>query len=340
MREWQSQSHVRWYCRYHVVWVPKYRKRAIFGEMRRGIGRIVRELCQRQGVELVEGHALSDHVYVLLGIPPKFSVANTVGFLKGKSAIRIHREYLGRQRNFTVTTSGRAGTASARSVWPKRSSATTSGSRKQRKRNKRSWNSANRRPLRGAFIIPPPQGAVADLTSLGEVRPESRVDLVRSSIGMAVRSGTPRPDITSKEAFIATLLAAESIGYSASASGTYLSTVVFPRLGIWEQIKDKSQRVVSERVATTVARGDVQIGFQQISEILPIEGADYVGPIPDEVQKITTFSTGIAERALNPEDARRLIDYLLSEDVAQTIAITGLSPVVSEGRASSSESGP
>ena len=101
MREWQSQSHVRWYGRYHVVWVPKYRKREIFGEMRRGIGRIVRELCQRQGVELVEGHALSDHVHVLLGIPPKFSVANTVGFLKGKSAIRIHREYLGRQRNFT-----------------------------------------------------------------------------------------------------------------------------------------------------------------------------------------------------------------------------------------------
>ena len=82
MREWQSQSHVRWYCRYHVVWVPKYRKRAIFGEMRRGVGRIVRELCQRHGVELVEGHALSDHVHVLLGIPPKLSVANTVGFLK------------------------------------------------------------------------------------------------------------------------------------------------------------------------------------------------------------------------------------------------------------------
>ena len=101
MREWQSQSHVRWYCRYHVVWVPKYRKRAVFGQMRRGIGRIVRELGQRHGVGLVEGHAVSDHVHVLLGIPPKLSVANTVGFLKGKSAIRIHREYLGRQRNFT-----------------------------------------------------------------------------------------------------------------------------------------------------------------------------------------------------------------------------------------------
>ena len=82
MREWQSQSHVRWYCRYHVVWVPKYRKRTIFGEMRRGVGRIVLELCQRHGVELVEGHALSDRVHVLLGIPPKLSVANTVGFLE------------------------------------------------------------------------------------------------------------------------------------------------------------------------------------------------------------------------------------------------------------------
>ena len=81
MREWQSHSHVRWYGKYHVVWVPKYRKRVIFGQMRRGIGRIVRELCQRHGVELIEGHALSDHVHILLGIPPKFSVANTVGFL-------------------------------------------------------------------------------------------------------------------------------------------------------------------------------------------------------------------------------------------------------------------
>ena len=89
MREWQSQSHVRWYGRDHVVWVPKYRKRAIFGEMRRGVGRIVRELCQRHGVELVEGHARSDHVHVLLGIPPKVSVANTVGFLKGKSSCAL-----------------------------------------------------------------------------------------------------------------------------------------------------------------------------------------------------------------------------------------------------------
>lgn len=101
MREWQSQSHVKWYCRYHVVFTPKYRKRAIFGGIRKGIGKILRELCEQEKVELVEGHALSDHVHLCLSIPPKYSVANTIGFLKGKSAIRIHREYLGKKRNFT-----------------------------------------------------------------------------------------------------------------------------------------------------------------------------------------------------------------------------------------------
>jgi putative transposase len=101
MREWQSLSHVKWYCRYHLVLVPKYRKKVIFGTLRRGVGRILRELCAQEGIELVEVHAMSDHVHLCLGIPPKFSVANTVGFLKGKSAIRIHREFLGKERNFT-----------------------------------------------------------------------------------------------------------------------------------------------------------------------------------------------------------------------------------------------
>ena len=100
VREWQTLSHVRWYCRYHIVFVPKYRHRVIYGPLRKGIGRILRELCQQEGVELVEGHAMADHVHLCLSIPPKYSVAHTVGFLKGKSAIRIHREFLGRERNF------------------------------------------------------------------------------------------------------------------------------------------------------------------------------------------------------------------------------------------------
>ena len=101
MREWQSQSHAKWYCRYHVVWVPKYRKKAMFGQLRSGVGKILRELCRQHGVELIEGKTLPDHVHLCLSIPPKYSVANTVGFLKGKSAIAIHRRYLGKQRNFT-----------------------------------------------------------------------------------------------------------------------------------------------------------------------------------------------------------------------------------------------
>ncbi len=101
MREWESSAHVRWYCRYHIVFVPKYRKKVIFGQLRRSIGKILRELCQQEKIGLVEGHALGDHVHLCLSIPPKFSVANTVGFLKGKSAIRIHRECLGKQKSFT-----------------------------------------------------------------------------------------------------------------------------------------------------------------------------------------------------------------------------------------------
>ena len=101
MREWKSQAHVLWYCRYHVVIVPKYRKKAIYGNLRKEIGRILRELCRQFEMELIEGHAMMDHVHLCLSIPPKYSVANAVGKLKGKSAIRIHREYLGRDRNFT-----------------------------------------------------------------------------------------------------------------------------------------------------------------------------------------------------------------------------------------------
>ncbi len=101
MREWQSQAHVRHYCKYHVVFVPKYRKKSIYGTLRKDIGGILRELCRQHGVELVEGNAMKDHIHMLLMIPPKFSVANTIGFLKGKSAIRIFRDYLQVRRNFT-----------------------------------------------------------------------------------------------------------------------------------------------------------------------------------------------------------------------------------------------
>lgn len=92
MHEWQSQSHVRWDCNYHIVIVPKYRRKVLFGKRRRQIGAILRALCEQKRIDLIEGHAMADHVHLFLSIPPKYSVAYTVGFLKGKSAIRIHRE--------------------------------------------------------------------------------------------------------------------------------------------------------------------------------------------------------------------------------------------------------
>ncbi|WP_444924274.1 IS200/IS605 family transposase [Microbulbifer sp. DLAB2-AF] len=101
MRDWQCQAHVKHYCRYHVVFVPKYRKKALFGTLRREIGAIFRDLCRQKGIELVEGYAMRDHIHMLLMIPPKFSVSNTVGFLKGKSVIQIFRKYKHVQRNFT-----------------------------------------------------------------------------------------------------------------------------------------------------------------------------------------------------------------------------------------------
>ena len=162
----------------------------------------------------------------------------------------------------------------------------------------------------------------------GRVRPDTRVDLGRSLIGMAVRSGAPHPDISTREALIAALLAAESIGYSASVSGTRLSTEVFPSLGIWEEIEPKTLRIVGERVAAVVARGEVEIGFQQISAILPVEGADFVGTIPDELQEIAFFSTGIMEQATNLEEAQRLVEFLSSAAAAPVIESTGLTPVV------------
>jgi putative transposase len=100
MHEWQSLSHVRWDCKYHVVIVPKYRHKVFYGKMRRRVGEILRELCRQRGIELLQGNAMPEHIHMCLSIPPKFSVSFTLGFLKGKSAVRIHRELL-RERRMT-----------------------------------------------------------------------------------------------------------------------------------------------------------------------------------------------------------------------------------------------
>ena len=101
MKQWQSLAHVRWECKYHVVFVPKYRRKVMFGRRRKQVGTILRQLCRQKGVEMVEGHAMPDHVHLVLSIPPKFSVAMVVGYLKGKSAVQVHRQMLGVKKGFT-----------------------------------------------------------------------------------------------------------------------------------------------------------------------------------------------------------------------------------------------
>lgn len=166
--------------------------------------------------------------------------------------------------------------------------------------------------------------ALDDLIAQGKVRAGSRVDLARSGIGMVVRAGAPRPDISSVEALTRTLLQAQSIAYSASASGFYLSTELFPRLGIADQIKAKSRRIESERVAAVVARGGAELGFQQISELLGVSGTDYVGPLPPAAQRITVYSAGVGAGARNPAAAKALIDFLASPAAATAITKSGL----------------
>ena len=98
MHEWQSLSHVRWECKYHIVIIPKYRKRILYGKLKKHVGEVIREICRQRGIELIEGHLMPDHIHMCLSIPPKHSLAFAIGFIKGKSAVRIHRQILGNKK--------------------------------------------------------------------------------------------------------------------------------------------------------------------------------------------------------------------------------------------------
>ena len=171
--------------------------------------------------------------------------------------------------------------------------------------------------------------ALGDLIKDGKVVADSRVDLARSGIGMAVRAGAPKPDISSVDAFKRALLEAKSIAYSDSASGVYVSSELFQRLGIADQVVGKSKMIPAEPVGAVVARGEAEIGLQQASELLPVPGIDYVGPLPAELQKITVFSAGVAVGAKEPDAARALISCLASPAAAGAIKKSGLEPVTS-----------
>ena len=173
-------------------------------------------------------------------------------------------------------------------------------------------------------------GAANALGKRGLVRAGSKIELARSLIGMVVRAGAAKSDIGSVEALRTTLLTTKSIAYSDSGSGTYLSTKLFPKLGVAEQVAGKSRKVrgppSGEPVAAVVARGEAEIGFQQVSELIHVPGITFVGTIPAEVQPMTFFAGALTSNVLQPEAASALIRFLASPEAAPVIQIPPPAP--------------
>ena len=173
--------------------------------------------------------------------------------------------------------------------------------------------------------------SAVDFVRRGLVHADSKVELARSEIGMVVKAGAAKPDIGNVDAFRNALLAAKSIAYSDSSSGTYLVTTLFGKLGVAEQVAGKSRKVrgppSGEPVAAVVARGEAEIGFQQVAELLHVPGVDFIGTIPAELQPKVFFSSAVMVTAREPEAARALVRFLASPESAATIAKTGLAPV-------------
>jgi molybdate transport system substrate-binding protein len=166
--------------------------------------------------------------------------------------------------------------------------------------------------------------ALDDQINAGKVVSGSKVDFARSAIGIAAREGAPKPDIGSLDALRRTLLAAKSIVYPDDANGVYIGSELFRRLGIEGRVESKSHMIPAERVASVIANGEAELGFQQIVELLPVDGVTVVGSLPAEVQRYTVFSGGIATNARNPAGAAALIHFLSSPDAAPAIEGSGL----------------
>ena len=173
--------------------------------------------------------------------------------------------------------------------------------------------------------------ALDGLVRDGRVVDRSQVDLVRSHIGMAVKAGAKVPDISTEARFRQVLLDASSIACSDSASGVYISSEMFKKLGIEGQVAGKARVVPGTPVGEIVARGEAEIGFQQISELKPVTGITVVGPIPDSVQRITVFSAGIAVGSRAAAAARQFIAFLESERAWDVVRRSGLEPAAAGG---------
>lgn len=182
------------------------------------------------------------------------------------------------------------------------------------------------------------RGEIADIVIVAEpvlrqfiadglVLDEGKAILAQSLVAMAVRAGAAKPDISSPEAMKATLLKAASIGYSASESGKYYTGQLVHRLGIAEQVLPKSRMIGGgERVGAVIARGELELGFQQLSELLPVEGIAHITPLPPSLQMVSSYMAGVAAKSPQPEVARKVIALLASREAAAAVRASGLEP--------------
>ncbi len=169
--------------------------------------------------------------------------------------------------------------------------------------------------------------ALERLIKDGHADADSRVELGKAFIALAVPAGAPKPDISTMENFRQTLLDASSIAYSDSSSGLYVSRVMFNRMHIADRVQDKSRMISTEPVGDVLARGEAQVGFQQLSELKQANGIQIVGLIPDQAQQMTLYCGAVASRSNHPQDAQALLDYLASSEAAGTMRDNGLEPM-------------
>jgi molybdate transport system substrate-binding protein len=177
-----------------------------------------------------------------------------------------------------------------------------------------------------AILVP---GLIDDLIKQGKIEPASRTNLVKTGVGIAVRAGAAKPDISTADAFKRTLLGAKSIAYGdpafGGASSVYFANLL-QRLGIAEEMKAKTKLTASGEGAKAVATGEAELGIGQISEIVPVRGAELLGPFPAELQVITTFTAGVAANAKDAAAARSLVKFLTTPAAAQIFKARGLDP--------------
>lgn len=171
-----------------------------------------------------------------------------------------------------------------------------------------------------------PQTNLDKLSADGKLVAGSRVDVAKSGIGVAVRSGQLKPDVSSAQAVKKAVLAAKSVAYSSGPSGFYLADL-FKKMGIADEIKSKvTQTPPGVQVGEVLARGDAELGFQQVSELVHVKGIEYLGPLPADIQHVTVFSAGLHASAKEPDAAKALVKFLTAPDAAPVIRKTGMEP--------------